>query len=242
MRRSNSSSANRTEPRAGRPVGSGHPPGALICRDVLGRADERMLGLQLVAVQRSRFPVGGASNRAGQCCDQSLSGVAGATRGELDLLVDLAGQTPGLIFGPHQVRLLIAALRGSIPSQRWCVSEYLNGSGEQQHGAMRNRHPWRLRKRVPGMPALPGRRVPTRRRGRVPSEGRERCAKSRIFSSRLDIIGILGKRDAHVDLEPGWAVTNQIPPTNLSAEQPLRCVRVCGRRHLRHAFSLAQKC
>jgi SAM-dependent methyltransferase len=32
MRRSNSTSANRTEPRAGRTVGSGHPPGTLICR------------------------------------------------------------------------------------------------------------------------------------------------------------------------------------------------------------------
>jgi hypothetical protein len=158
---------------------------ALSCRDPLDRADERMPGLQLVAVQRSRFPIGGASNRAGECCGQSLSGVAGATRGELDLLVDLAGQAPGPIFGPHRVRLLIAALRGSIPSQRWCVSEDLNGSGEQQRRPMRNRHPWRLRKRVRRMPALPDRRVPIGRRGRVPSQGRERYAKSRIFSSRL---------------------------------------------------------
>ena len=73
-------------------------------------ADERMLALGRVAVQRSRFPVAHSSDSARQGSGQSLGRVAGTTHSELDLLVDLAGQAPGLILRPHEVRFLCDAL------------------------------------------------------------------------------------------------------------------------------------
>jgi hypothetical protein len=63
-----------------------------------------------VAVQPGRVSVVNPST--GQGSSQSLGGVDGASHGELDFLVHLAGQAPGLILGPHEVRLLIA-LRGA---------------------------------------------------------------------------------------------------------------------------------
>ncbi len=78
-------------------------------------ADEPMLALGGAAVQRCRFPVVHPSDSTGQGSSQSLGRVDGASHGELDLLVDLAGQAPGLILGPHEVRFLIA-LRGAVPS------------------------------------------------------------------------------------------------------------------------------
>ena len=63
-------------------------------------ADERMLALGGVAVQRCRFPVVHPSDSTGQGSSQSLGRVDGASHGELDLLVDLAGQAPGLILVP----------------------------------------------------------------------------------------------------------------------------------------------
>jgi len=68
---------------------------------------ERMLALGGVAVQRCRFPVVHPSDSTGQGSSQSLGRVDGASHGELDLLVDLARQAPGLILGPHEVRFLI---------------------------------------------------------------------------------------------------------------------------------------
>jgi hypothetical protein len=64
----------------------------------------RMLGR--VAVQRSRFPVAHSSDRARQGFSQSLGRVPGTTHRELDLFVDLASQTPGMILRPHEVRFL----------------------------------------------------------------------------------------------------------------------------------------
>jgi hypothetical protein len=89
-----------------------------------------MLALGGVAVQRCRFPVVHRSDSTGQGSSKSLGRVEGASHGELDLLVDLAGQAPGLILGPHEVRFLIAALHGAVPSQSWCVSEYSDRTGE----------------------------------------------------------------------------------------------------------------
>jgi hypothetical protein len=51
---------------------------------------ERMLALGGVAVQRCRFPVVHPSDSTGQGSSQSF-----------------AGQAPGLILGPHEVRFLI---------------------------------------------------------------------------------------------------------------------------------------
>ena len=98
-----------------------------------------MLALGGVAVQRCRFPVVDPSDRTGQGSIQSLGRVEGATHGELDLLVDLAGQAPGLILGPHEVRFLIA-LRGAVLRQSGCVSECSDRAGEQQHHSLRNLH------------------------------------------------------------------------------------------------------
>ena len=63
-----------------------------------------MIGLGRVAVHRSRFPVTHSSNSAWQGSSQSLGRLPGTTYGELDLLVDVASQTPGLILRPHEVR------------------------------------------------------------------------------------------------------------------------------------------
>ena len=173
----------------------------------LMHVDERMLALAGVAVQRCRFPVVHPSDSTGQGSSQSLGRVEGASDGELDLLVDLAGQTPGLILGPNEVRFLIATLRGAVPSESWCVSEYSDRAGEQQHLSMRNRHSWRLRSRVPACPALPNRRIPTGRRGRVGGENRECYAKGRLFSCRVDTVRTLGQGDTHIRVEAGWAIS-----------------------------------
>src|SRR5665647_2829895 len=60
-----------------------------------------------VAVQRCRFPVVDPSGGTGQGSGQSLGRVVGTSHGELDLLVDLAGQAPSLVLWPHEVRFLI---------------------------------------------------------------------------------------------------------------------------------------
>jgi hypothetical protein len=194
---------------------------------------KRLLGG--IAVQRCRVPVVNPSDSTGQGSSQSSGCVDGTSHGELDFLVDLASQAPGLILGPHEVRFLIV-LRRAVPGQGWRVSEYSDRSGEQQHRSMRDRHSWRFGRRFPA-PALPDRRVCAGGRGRVGSEGRECLAKGRIFS--CDTITILGKGDAHIHVEARWAVANKIPPINIRPEQPLRCVRVCSGLYPRHAFSLA---
>ena len=61
---------------------------------------------------------------------QTLGRLPGTIHGELDLL---AGQAPGLILRPHQVRFLSGACGRPIPSQSWCVSECFDRAGEQQH-------------------------------------------------------------------------------------------------------------
>jgi hypothetical protein len=88
-----------------------------------GSADVRvMLVLGRVAVQGCWVPVMNSSDSTGQGSSQSLGRVDGTSHGELDLLVDLAGQAPGLILGPHEVRFLVA-LRRAVPSQMRRVSE-----------------------------------------------------------------------------------------------------------------------
>jgi hypothetical protein len=139
-------------------------------------ANERMLGLSRVAVQRSRFPVTHSSHYARQGSGQSLGRLLGTTHSELDLLVDLVGQTPRLIFRPHEVRSLAAACCRPIPSQGRCVSECFDRAGEQQHRSVRNLHARRLRCQIPAHPALPYRGIPPGRRGRAGTESRECCA------------------------------------------------------------------
>ena len=156
-------------------IGSGAPIGSLCAPRPTG-ADGRMLGLGRVAVHRSRFPVAHSPNSAGQGSSQGLGGLRGTAHGELDLLVDLAGQAPGMIVRPHQVRFLSDACCRAVPSQSWRVSERLDRAGEQQHRPMRNLHSRRLRSRRPAHPALPYCRIPVGRRGRVGGEGRECCA------------------------------------------------------------------
>ena len=129
--------------------------------------DMRMLGLGRVAVHRSRFPITHSSNSARQGSGQSLGRLHGTTHGEFDLLVDLAGQTPGLILRPREVRFLFDACHRPVPSQGWCVSECFDRAGEEQHHSMRNLHSRRLRSRRPAYPALPYCRIPVGRRGRV---------------------------------------------------------------------------
>ena len=92
-----------------------------------------MLGLGRVAVHRSRFPITHSSNSARQGSSQSLGRLHGTTHGEFDLLVNLAGQTPGLILRPHEVRFLFDACCRPAPSQSWCVSECFDRAGEEQH-------------------------------------------------------------------------------------------------------------
>ena len=173
-----------------------------------------------------------SSNSTGKGFSQSLGRVDGTTHGELDLLVDLAGQAPGLILGPHEVRFLIAALRGAVPSQSWCVSECFDRAGEQQHGSIGNVHSRRLRSRIRA-PALPDRRIPGGRRGRVGGESRQCYAKGRLFSCPVDTICI-GKGDTHIHVKTWWAVPNKIPPINIRQQQPSRCVCVCSGPYLRH--------
>ena len=199
---------------------------------------KRMLALGGVAVQRCRFPVVDPSDRTGQGSIQSLGRVEGASHGELDLLVDLAGQAPGLILGPHEVRFLIA-LRGAVSRQSGCVAEYSDWAGEQQHRSMRNLHSWRLWSRGPAYPALPYRRIPTGRRGRVGGESRECYAKGRLFSCRVDTMRILGQGDTHIHVEAWWAVPNKVPPIHISRQQPPRCIRVCSGPKLRHCHQSA---
>ncbi len=202
-------------------------------------ADERMLALGAVAVQRCRFPVVHSSDSTGHGPSQSLGRVDRASHGELDLLVDLACQAPGMILGPHEVRFLIAVLRRAVPSQSWCVSEYSERAGEQQHGSIGNLHSRRLRSRIRA-PALPDRRIPGGRRRRAGGESRQCYAKGRLFSCRVETIRILGNGDTHIHVEAWWAVPNKIPPINISPQQPPRCIRVCSGPKLRHAISLMQ--
>src|SRR6266516_5270373 len=197
-----------------------------------------MLALGGAAVQRCRFPVVHPSDSTGQGSSQSLGRVEGASHGELALLVDLAGQAPGLILGPYEVRFLIA-LRGAVPSQSWCASEYSDRTGEEQHRSMRNLHSWRRRSRVPAYPALPYRRIPAGRRGRVGGESRECYAKGRLFSCRIDTIRVLGKGDTRIHVEAWWAVPNKVPPINISPQQPPRCIRVCSGPNHRHRHQSA---
>jgi hypothetical protein len=107
-----------------------------------------MLVLGRVAVQRCWVPVVNPSDSTGQGSSQSLGRVYGTSHRELDLLVDLAGQAPGLILWPHEVRFLITALRRAVPSQSRRVSEYSDRAGEQQYRSIRNLHSWRFRSRV----------------------------------------------------------------------------------------------
>jgi len=124
-------------------------------------------GLGRVAVQRSWFPVPRSPDSAGQGSGQCQGRLLGTTHGELDFLIDFAGQTPGLILRPHQVRLLRDARCRPVPSQSWCVSERFDGAGEQQHRPIRNLHSRRVRRQRPARPALPDCRIPRGRRGRV---------------------------------------------------------------------------
>ena len=62
-----------------------------------------------VAVKGSRLSVADSSNTARKGSSQSLGRVAGTTHGELDLLLDIAGHTPGMILRPHEVRFLCDA-------------------------------------------------------------------------------------------------------------------------------------
>ena len=78
-----------------------------------------MLGLGRVAVQRSWFPVMRSPDGARQGSGQSLARLRRTADGELDLLVDLAGQAPGLILWPYQVRCRFAARQRAVPSQSW---------------------------------------------------------------------------------------------------------------------------
>jgi hypothetical protein len=82
-----------------------------------------------VAVQRCRIPVRNPSDSTGQGSGQSSARIDGTSHGELDFLVHLASHAPGLILGPHEVRLLIALCR-AVPSQGRCVSEHSDTSGE----------------------------------------------------------------------------------------------------------------
>ena len=177
---------------------------------------------------------------AGQGSGQSLGRLRGTTHRELDLLVDLAGQAPGLILRPHEVRFLKDLCRRAVPSQSGCVSECFDRAGEQQHRPVRDLHPRRLRsRRRRAYPALPYRRIPLGSRGRVGGEGREGCAKDigrwlawRVIGIRL---GILGKCDTHIHVKAWWAVTDKIPPINIGSQQPSRRVRVCSGPYLRHS-------
>ena len=135
--------------------------------DSSAHADERMLGLGRVAVHRSRFPVTHSSDSSGQNSGQSLGRLAGTTHGELDLLVDLARQTPGLVFRPHEVRFLRDTCCRPVPGQSRCVSERFDRAGEEQHRSIRNLHSRRSRSRRPAYPALPYCRIPLERRGGV---------------------------------------------------------------------------
>ena len=197
-----------------------------------------MRGLGRVAVQRGRFPVPRAPDSAGQGAGQSLGRRRGAAHGELDLLVDVAGQAPGLILRPHKVRVLKDTCRRSVPSQSWCVSEYFDRAGEQQHRPVGNVHSRRLRRQRPARPARPDCGIPLGRRGRVRTEGRQRCADGVGRCSAWRAAGIrpaiLGKCDTHIHLKAWRAVPDKIPPINLRSQQPLRCARVCGGPYLSH--------
>jgi hypothetical protein len=198
----------------------------------------RFGALGAVAVQRCLFPVMHSSDSTGQGSSQPLEGIDGASHGEFDLLVDFAGQAPGLILGPHQVRFLIA-LRGAVPSQGWCVSEYSDRAGEQQHRSMRDLHARRLRSRVPACPALPYRRIPDVRRGRMRGESRERYPEGRLFSCRVDTILIRGKGDTHIRVEAWWAIPHKIAPIDVRPQQPSRCIGICSGPDLRHCHQSA---
>ena len=198
-----------------------------------------MLRLGRVAVHRSRFPVTRSPDSARQGSRQSLGRLLGTTHGELDLLVNLAGQAPGLILRPHQVRFLPDARGRPVPSQRWCVSQCFDRAGEQQHRPIGNLHARRPRSRWPAYPAFPDGRIPLGRRGRIGAEGGECranrigwCLTWRVAGIRL---GILGKGDTHVRLKAWRAVPDQIPPINIRPQQPSRWVRVGSGPYLRHA-------
>jgi hypothetical protein len=84
----------------------------------------------------------------------------------------------------------------------------------------------------PISPHTHGQAWPCRRReSRVPH--------GRLFSCRIDTIRILGKGDTHIHVEARWAVPNQVPPINISPQQPPRCIRVCSGPNLRHRHQSA---
>jgi hypothetical protein len=83
------------------------------------------------------MPVLNPSDSSGQGSSQTLGRIEGTPHGELDLFVDIAGQTPRLILWPHEVRFLVASC-SAVPGQSWCVSENPDRSGEQQHRSMWN--------------------------------------------------------------------------------------------------------
>ncbi len=77
---------------------------------VSGRTHVPMSGSCLlcgIPVQRCRIPVANPSDSTGQGSGQSSGGIDETSHRELDFLVDLASHAPGLILGPHEVRLLI---------------------------------------------------------------------------------------------------------------------------------------
>ena len=97
-----------------------------------------MLGLALVAVHRSRFPVSHLPNGARQGFSQSLGRLLGTTHGELNLLVDVAGQTPGLILRPHEMRFLCVAFCTRVPSHSRRVFERFNASASDHMHSQAN--------------------------------------------------------------------------------------------------------
>ena len=180
---------------------------------------------------------------ARQGSGQSLARLRRTADGELDLLVDLAGQAPGLILWPYQVRCRSAARYRAEPSQSWCVSECFDRAGEQQHRPVGNVYARRPRSRWPAHPALPDSRIPLVRCGREGTEGGECCANGigwyltwRVAGIRL---GILGKCDTHIGIKAWRAIPDQIPPINIGSQQPSCWVRVGGGPDLRHAHQCA---
>jgi hypothetical protein len=193
-----------------------------------------------VAIERRWFAVAHPSNRTRQCSSQRLGRRVGATDGELDLLVDLAGEAPRLILGPHEVRVLIGGFCCAVPGQGGGVSKCADVAREEQHCSIGDVHPWRLRSRLPS-PAFPDSGVPLGARRGEFHKRRESDANGIGFILPSDPNLGIQEADAHIDIETWWAVANQIPPINVRTKQPPGWVRRGGRSHVRHAFSLAGK-
>jgi hypothetical protein len=169
-------------------------------------AIERFSPLLLVTVHGCRIPVVHLANGAWKCAGQGLGGVAGASHGELDLLVDLAGQTPSLILRPHEVGLLSITCRRAVPSQLGCVSQRFDTAGEEQHFSVGNIYARRQLYRRLAAPAFPYRRVSAVRGGRMRSERHQCCANGINPIAWRDVR--VWKRDAHVHIKARWAVPN----------------------------------